>query len=547
MFCYQCEQTARGTGCTSQGVCGKDEKTAVLQDLLIYATKGVAQYAHRAAQLGAFNPEVNVFAVEALFTTITNVDFDPERLHGWLKKAAQMRDEAKKLYEDAARKADQPVETLTGPAAWQPAADIDGLVEQGRDKGILKRHADWGDDTADLHDLILFGLKGVAAYADHAHVLGKEDNAVYAEYFRLLDLIVDAKANADKLLAGSLEVGKLTLRVTELLDAANTGAYGHPAPTPVRVTPVKGKAILVSGHDLKDLEELLKQTEGKGINVYTHGEMLPAHGYPKLHAYKHLVGHYGTAWNNQQKEFPDFPGAVLMTTNCIQKPRDSYFKRIFTTGLVAWPGVVHVTRKDFGPVIDTALKAPGFQVDEPEKTILVGFGHNAVMAAAPKVIELVKAGKIKHFFLVGGCDGSRPERNYYTEFVQKTPKDTVVLTLACGKFKFNRLELGDIEGIPRLLDVGQCNDSYSAVQIAVALAKAFGTDVNSLPLSLIISWYEQKAVAVLLMLLHLGIKNIHLGPTLPAFITPNLLNILVKNFAIKPITTADADLKAILG
>jgi hydroxylamine reductase len=275
--------------------------------------------------------------------------------------------------------------------------------------------------------------------------------------------------------------------------------------------------------------------------------MLPAHSYPKLHAYKHLVGHYGTAWNNQQREFPEFPGAILMTTNCIQKPRDSYFKRIFTTGLVAWPGVVHVTRRDFGPVIDTALKAPGFQVDEPERTILVGFGHNAVMAAAPKVIELVKAGKIKHFFLVGGCDGSKPERNYYTEFVQKTPKDTVVLTLACGKFKFNHLELGDIEGIPRLLDVGQCNDSYSAVQIAVALAKAFNTDVNSLPLSLIVSWYEQKAVAVLLMLLHLGIKNIRLGPSLPAFITPNLLNILVQNFAIKPVSTADADLKAILG
>jgi hydroxylamine reductase len=548
MFCYQCEQTARGTGCTVQGVCGKDERTAVLQDLLIHATKGIARYAHRARALGATDPEINAFTAEALFATITNVDFDPERLKVLLDRAAALRDKARGLYETAAKQAGKPVETLSGPAAWQPAADIAGLVEQGRPLGILGRHEQWGDDIADLHDLVLFGLKGAAAYADHAHVLGHDDDRLFAEFHRLLDLLAREEQDAGTLLGAALETGKLNLGVTELLDKANTSTYGHPEPTRVRLTPVKGKAILISGHDLRDLELLLKQTEGKGINVYTHGEMLPCHGYPKLKAYKHLAGHYGTAWQNQQKEFPAFPGAILMTTNCIQRPAAGYKDRIFTTGLVAWPGVGHVgPDKDFAPVIAAALAQPGFTADGPEQYITVGFGHEAVLGVAPKVIELVKAGKIKHFFLIGGCDGVKAERNYYTEFAQKVPKDAVILTLACGKFKFNRLEFGDIEGIPRLLDIGQCNDSYSAVQIAVALAKAFGTDVNGLPLSLILSWYEQKAVAVLLTLLSLGIKNIRLGPSLPAFLTPNLVKILVDKFNIMPITTPDADLKAILG
>ena len=547
MFCYQCEQTAKGTGCTVQGVCGKDETCAILQDLLLYAVKGIAQYAHRARQLGATHPEVNAFTVEALFATITNVDFDPERLENLLRHAAGMRLNAKRMYEDVCRKAGKTPESLSGPAAWSPAVGIKALVEQGRDKGILARHQQWGDDVADLHDLVLFGLKGMAAYTDHAHVLGKEDDAIYAEIHRQLDLLASGKFTADQLLAEALNTGKLNYRATELLDAANTGTYGHPTPTKVRVTPVKGKAILVSGHDLKDLEEILKQTEGQNINVYTHGEMLPCHGYPKLSAYKHLAGHYGTAWQNQQKEFPEFPGAILMTTNCIQRPQKSYFDRIFTTGLVAWPGVTHVTRQDFSPVINAAFNAPGFDKDGEEKYITVGFGHNAVMSVAPKVIDLVKAGKIKHFFLIGGCDGVKAERNYFTEFAQKVPKDSVILTLACGKFKFNRLAFGDIEGIPRLLDIGQCNDSYSAIQIAAALAKAFNTDVNGLPLSFIISWYEQKAVAVLLTLLYLGIKDIRLGPTLPAFLTPNLVKILVDKFNIMPIKTAQEDLKAILG
>jgi hydroxylamine reductase len=548
MFCYQCEQTAKGTGCTVHGVCGKDETCATLQDLLLYATKGVAQYAHRARQLGATHPEVNTFTVEALFATITNVDFDPERLESLLRRAAGMRLNAKRMYEDACRKAGKTPESLAGPAAWSPAVGIKALVEQGRDKGILARHAQWGDDVADLHDLVLFGLKGAAAYADHAHALGYDDDTVYAEFHRILDLLAQDKQDSAVLLATSLETGKLNLKVMGLLDKANTTTYGHPVPTKVRVTPVKGRCILVSGHDLRDVALLLKQTEGTDINIYTHGEMLPTHGYPLLKAYKHFAGHFGTAWNNQQREFPDFPGAILMTTNCIQKPRDSYASRIFTTGLVAWPGLTHIgPDKDFTPVINAALALPGYAADEAEKTIMVGFGHNAVMSVAGKVIDLVNAGKIKHFFLIGGCDGSKPDRNYYTEFAQAVPKDSVILTLACGKFKFNHLEFGDIEGIPRLLDIGQCNDSYSAIQIAAALAKAFNTDVNGLPLSIILSWYEQKAVAVLLTLLSLGIKNIRLGPSLPAFLTPNLVKILVDNFNIMPIKTAQEDLKAILG
>jgi len=505
-------------------------------------------FAHRARQLGATDAEVNAFTAEALFATITNVDFDPERLHGLLKRAAEMRDRARQLYEGAAGKAGKPVEQLAGPAAWQPATDIDGLVEQGRGVGILSRHEQWGDDVADLHDLVLFGLKGAAAYADHAHVLGYDEDKLHAEFHRLLDLMARPEQAADSLLGAAIETGKLNLGVMELLDKANTTTYGHPEPTPVRVTPVKGKCILVSGHDLRDLDLLLKQTEGKGINVYTHGEMLPCHGYPKLKAYRHLVGHYGTAWQNQQKEFPDFPGAILMTTNCIQKPRDSYRDRIFTTGLVAWPGVTHIgTDKDFAPVIEAALAAPGFAADGVEKHITVGFGRNAVMAVAPKVIQLVLAGKIRRFFLIGGCDGSKPDRNYYTELAQKVPEDCVILTLACGKFKFNRLEFGDIEGIPRLLDIGQCNDSYSAIQVALGLSGATGLAVNDLPLSIILSWYEQKAVAVLLTLLALGIKNIRIGPSLPAFLTPNLVQTLVDKFSITPITTPDEDLKAILG
>jgi hydroxylamine reductase len=547
MFCYQCEQTAKGIGCTIQGVCGKDPTTAVLQDLLVHATKGIAMYAHRARLLGEVDREVNVFTLEALFSTVTNVDFDPERIQTLIYKAAEVRDKAKSMYETAVAKAGKTSEVLGGPASWVPAGDLAGLIDQGTQVGVESRKAKYGEDITGLIELVTYGLKGAAAYADHAQILGYEDDKVYATFHEILNYLAGETFTVEELLTKALKVGELNLRVMELLDTAHTTTFGHPVPTAVRITPVKGKAILVSGHDLKDLEELLKQTEGKGVNVYTHCEMLPAHGYPGLKKYKHLVGNYGGAWQVQTKEFDEFPGAILITTNCLQRPRDTYKARIFTTGLVAWPGVTHIADKDFSPVIKAALEAPGFPEDEPEKTITVGFARNAVLSVADKVIDAVKSGAIRHFFLVGGCDGAKPGRSYYTEFVEKTPKDTVVLTLACGKYRFNKMDLGDIGGIPRLLDIGQCNDAYSAIQIAVALANAFGVSVNDLPLSLILSWYEQKAVAILLTLLYLGVKNIRLGPSLPAFITPPVLQVLVDNYGIKPISTPDEDLAAILG
>mgnify|MGYP001081120000 CR=1 FL=1 len=546
MFCYQCEQTAKGTGCTAHGVCGKDPETAALQDLLIHACKGIAMYAHRARQLGAKDRQIDVFVNQAVFSTLTNVNFDPKRLERLLRQAATLRDKAKGLYQDACRNAGQQPQELTGPAQWQPAASLNGLVDQGEDVSIQKRIDRLGPDVTGLQELMTYGIKGAAAYTDHAQILGVEDDAHYAAVHEALSYLADEPTDAAELTGKCLWTGQVNLKAMELLDRANTDTYGHPEPTAVRVTPVRGKAIVVSGHDLKDLEELLKQTAGKGINVYTHGEMLPCLAYPGLKKYPHLVGNYGGAWQDQRQEFDAFPGAILMTTNCIQKPKDSYKDRIFTTGLVGWPGVAHIANHDYKPVIDAALAAPGFTEDAPEKTITIGFGRNAVMSVAGAVIDAVKAGKIRHFFLIGGCDGAKPGRNYYTELAQQVPDDCVILTLACGKYRFNKLEFGDIGGIPRLLDVGQCNDSYSAVQIAVALAKAFNTDVNSLPLSLVLSWYEQKAVAILLTLLHLGIKDIRIGPSLPAFVTSPVLNVLVENFGIKPISTPQEDLQAIL-
>jgi len=546
MFCYQCEQTAKGVGCTIMGVCGKDTRTAALQDLLVYATKGIGMYAHRARQLGVTDHDADIFTLEALFSTVTNVNFDPERLAAFLRKAPWIRERLKTAYEEAAKKAGKTPEMLGGPASWKPAADLDGLVKQGEEIGVMSRKKEFGEDITGLQELLTSGLKGMAAYADHAHILGQEDDEVYAFLYRALDYLTRGKQSVDELTGLALACGEMNLRVMGLLDAANTGAYGHPVPTKVRVEPLKGKAILVSGHDLKDLYELLVQTEGKGINVYTHGEMLPAHSYPKLHAFKHLAGNYGGAWQEQRKEFDAFPGAILMTTNCIQSPKDSYKARIFTSGLVAWPGVRHIHDRNFAPVIDAALAAGGFTEDGPDKTIMVGFGREAVLGVADKVIEAVKSGKIKRFFLIGGCDGARPGRSYYTDFAQAVPRDSVILTLACGKYRFNKLDFGDIGGIPRLLDVGQCNDAYSAIQIALALANAFETDVNSLPLSLVLSWYEQKAVVILLTLLYLGIRNIRLGPSLPAFVTPPVLKVLVDTFNLMPTTTPEEDLKAIL-
>jgi len=547
MMCLQCEQTAKGTGCTVQGVCGKDPQTAALQDLLVYAVKDIARYAHRAYQLGAKDRDVDVFMVKALFSTLTNVNFDPSRFKEFIAEAAQMKDRAQRLYEKAAKQAGRAPEKLERPVAWwEGGDDLLTLVNLGREVGIDRRMEKLGRTATGLQELIVYGLKGAAAYADHAQILGKEDEPLYAAFREMLDYLTRGPTDTNDLLQRALQVGAINLKAMELLDAANTGTYGHPEPTKVRITPVKGKCILVSGHDLKDLEEVLKQTQGKGINVYTHGEMLPCNAYPALKKYKHLVGNYGGAWQVQRNEFEAFPGAVLMTTNCLQKPKENYQARIFTSGLVGWPGVSHITDRNFTPVIEAALAAPGFPVDVPEKYVTIGFARNTVMSVAGKVIDLVKQGKIRHFFLIGGCDGAKPGRNYYTEFAEQVPADCVILTLACGKYRFNKLEFGQIEGIPRLLDVGQCNDAYSAVQVAVALAKAFGCGVNDLPLSMILSWFEQKAVAILLTLLHLGIQNIRLGPSLPAFVTPDVLNVLVEKFHIQPITTVKEDLAAAL-
>ncbi len=547
MFCYQCEQTAKGKGCTIAGVCGKDAVTAALQDLLVYETKGIAKYANEARKLGKCDEAIDKFLAEALFTTITNVNFDADSVENLVYQAEEVKTRARSLYEAACAEQGKTPETFGGPAEWKPGSSRDELLAQAEAIGISARIEKQGETIVGLQELATYGLKGLAAYMDHATILGQKDPKANEGLESALAYLADEPADVDDLFKFNLDVGALNLKTMELLDAANTGKYGDPEPTPVRITPVKGKAIVVSGHDLRDLELLLQQTEGKGINVYTHGEMLPCHGYPELKKYKHLVGNYGGAWQDQQKEFDAFPGAILMTTNCIQKPRDSYKDRIFTTGLVQWPGVVHIGEdKDFTPVIEAALAAPGFAEDEPEKTILVGFGHEAVLSVAPQVIDAVKAGKIRHFFLIGGCDGARPGRNYYTEFAQAVPDDCVILTLACGKYRFNKLEFGDIGGIPRLLDIGQCNDAYSAIKIASALAEAFGTDVNGLPLSMILSWYEQKAVSILLTLLHLGIKDIRLGPTLPAFVTEPALKVLVDLFGLKPITTVEEDLKACL-
>ncbi len=546
MFCYQCEQTAQGKGCTVQGVCGKDPTTATLQDLLIHAVKGLAQYAHRLRALGIVDPEINLFTVEALFSTITNVDFDPARLQGLLERGGELKERARQRYQEACQRAGKEPERLTGPAEWQPATTLDGLVQQGREVGIVARHNRFGDEQADLMDLILFGLKGAAAYTDHAAILGKEDDRIYARFHELLDYLCGDNFTTDGLFARALAVGELNFRVTRLLDEANCSAYGEPVPTKVRVTPVRGKAICVSGHDLRDQAALLEQTRDRGINIYTHGEMLPAHGYPRLKAYKHLVGNYGSAWQNQQKEFPLFPGAILMTTNCLQRPQESYKERIFTSGLVAWPGVRHVHRNDFSPVIEAALAQPGFTAEGVEHYITVGFGRNTLLSKVPEIAEMIQTQRLRHIFLIGGCDGAKPGRNYYTQFAQEVPADCLILTLACGKYRFNKLEFGEIGGLPRLWDVGQCNDSYAAIEFVIALSQALGVEPNELPLSLVLSWYEQKAVAVLLTLLYLGIKNIRLGPSLPAFLTPGLIQALIDRFNLQPITTPAEDLKAIL-
>jgi len=528
MFCYQCEQTAGCTGCTGNtGVCGKSANTARLQDELTGALIGLARATEGNEQL--VTEEMNQLVLEGLFTTITNVNFNDETLKLLIDK---IEDTKKKLVPNCF--------TCSDSCGRNNNFDMSTLWTTD-------------EDIRSLKSLILFGIRGMAAYAYHASVLGYTDETISKFFYKALFAIGMKDWGMDKLLPIVLEVGKVNLRCMELLDQANTTTYGTPVPTTVPLTIEKGPFIIITGHDLKDLQLLLEQTKDKGINIYTHGEMLPAHAYPELKKYSHLKGNFGTAWQNQQKEFDNIPGAILYTTNCLMPVKPSYADRVFTTEVVSYPEIVHIgEEKDFTPVIEKALALGGYTKDQHMTGInggiqvTTGFSHGTVLSVADQVIEAVKNGDIKHFFLVGGCDGDRVGRNYYTEFVKQSPADSIILTLACGKYRFNDLDLGTIGGLPRIMDMGQCNDAYSAIKVAIALAEAFECDVNELPLSMVLSWYEQKAVCILLTLLYLGIKNIHIGPTLPAFISPNVLNFLVENYGLSPISTPEEDIKKLL-
>ena len=548
MFCYQCEQTAGCAGCTgSTGVCGKTAETARLQDQLVGAMIGLA----RAAE-GVECPGDRVYrtVIEGLFTTLTNVSFDDDAIRAQIEKTHR---EKERLLAAPVKKSAGPREKAAGESGAAENAACAVASVQDTDDYNLGLLWDMDPDIRSLKSLILFGLKGMAAYAYHALMLGASDETV--NQFFLTGLREIAKdGTVESLLPTVLKVGEVNLTCMAMLDAANTGTYGTPIPVSVPLVVERGPFIVVTGHDLKDLELLLKQTEGKGVNIYTHGEMLPAHAYPELRKYPQLKGNFGTAWQNQQKEFADIPAPILFTTNCLMPPKKSYADRVFTTEVVAYPGMVHIDdEKDFTPVIEKALKLGGYQEDRQftgingGTQVMTGFGHGTILSMADQVIDAVKSGAIRHFFLVAGCDGAKPGRNYYTDFVKQTPADSIVLTLACGKFRFNDLDLGNIGGLPRIMDMGQCNDAYGAIKVAMALAEAFGCEVNEIPLSFVLSWYEQKAVCILLTLLHLGIRNIRLGPSLPAFLSPNILNFLVENYGIGPVTTPEEDLKALLG
>ncbi len=540
MFCYQCEQTAEGKGCTTFGVCGKNPEVSALQDLLIYMLRGLSQLALEGQKVGVKDEQLNLFICESAFATLTNVNFDPKKLMEYINKSVRLRD----ILREKVRTAGGYVE-FHGPVDMLLEKTQEGLIRQGKQVGI---NADLSND-ADLHGLhwlLIYGIKGVAAYTYHAYRLGKKDDKVFGFIQQGLAATLDKSLGVDDFFDLVLKCGEINIRAMELLDAGNTEAYGHPVPTQVPLGHRKGKAILVSGHDLKDISEVLEQSQGKGIYVYSHGEMLPAHAYPELKKYSHFFGHYGTAWQNQQKEFANFPGAILMTTNCIQKPTENYKGNLFTSGPVGWPGVTHIECSnticcDFSAVIEKALEMPGFTQDKTDKTVTVGFGRKSFLSLVENITESVMKGHVNSFFLVAGCDGAKPGRNYYTEFVEKTPNDSLVLTLACGKFRFFDKDLGQVDGIPRLLDIGQCNDAYSAIKVGEAFEEIFKVPISELPLFFILSWYEQKAVAILLSLFYLGV-NIRLGPSFPAFMTPKIL----ERLKIKPLKTPDEDLKAIL-
>ena len=543
MFCYQCEQTAGGKGCTKMGVCGKTPEVAALQDLLIYQIKGISCYAKELVEKGEnVDKDIVSFIEDTLFTTLTNVNFDADVHVEMLKKSQKIK--------EALRSKVGSIKNNTDHATYNLSETKAEMLKDAKKAGIMYDQ-NLDPDIRSLRQTIIYGLKGISAYGHQARALGYYDDQVDNFYVRALEATTDDNLDVEELIRWTMRTGDMSVAVMKKLDEANTTVYKNPSPQKVNVHIKKGPFIIVSGHDLKDLDMLLKQTEGKGINIYTHGEMIPSHGYPELKKYPHLVGNFGGAWQDQQKEFDDIPGCILMTTNCLMRPRETYKDRIFTTSVVGWDGVKYIGKKedgtkDFSEIIDKALELGGYKEDQEPHEILVGFGHHATLSHAETIVNAVKEGKIRHFFLIGGCDGARPGRNYYTEFAKKVPKDCVILTLACGKYRFNKLEFGEVAGLPRLLDVGQCNDAYSAVRIATALADAFDTDVNGLPLSLIISWYEQKAVADLLALLSLGIKGIYLGPTLQAFLSPNVLQYLVDTFDLRLISTPDDDLKSCL-
>lgn len=539
MFCYQCEQTAGGKGCTKVGVCGKTPEIAAMQDLLIYQLKGISIYAMKLIGKGEkVSKHIVSFVEDSLFMTLTNVNFDPEAHMRALEKSQQVKEELRNKLNGENVDREEALYNLSNTQ--------EEILEDAKKAGIMYNQ-DLDADIRSVRETIKYGLKGIAAYAHQARFINYISDEVDEFYFKALEALTDDSLSLQDLIKVLLETGEKSVKVMEVLDKGNNEKYNSPTPTKVNVNIKKGPFIVVSGHDLRDLEMLLEQTEGKGINIYTHGEMLPSHGYPELNKFPHLVGNFGSAWQNQQKEFDGIPGCILMTTNCMMKPRDSYRDRIFSTSVVGWDNVKHISKdenghKDFSEIINKALELGGFEQDEEVKEILVGFGHKATLSHAGAIIDAVKEGKLRHFFLIGGCDGAKPGRNYYTEFAEKVPQDCVILTLACGKYRFNKLDFGTVAGLPRLLDVGQCNDAYSAVRIALALADAFETDINSLPLTIVLSWYEQKAVADLLALLYLGVKGMYLGPSLPAFITPNVLQFLVDTFGIKPISTAEEDL-----
>lgn len=542
MFCYQCEQTVGGKGCTKRGVCGKTPEIANLQDLLIYQLKGISCYAKEILDKGGnIDQEVVKFVENGLFTTLTNVNFDPEVHINLLKKSQKIKEKLRKI----APKGEYPEHAI-----YNLSDSKDEMLKDAIKAGIMYDDS-LDQDIRSLRSTILYGLKGIAAYGHQARFINFIDKEVDNFYFKALEATTNNKLSSEDLIELTMKTGNIAIAVMKLLDDANTSKYKNPTPHKVNITLKKGPFIIVSGHDLRDLEMLLEQSEGKGINIYTHGEMLPAHGYDGLKKYKHLVGNFGSAWQNQQKEFDDIPGCILMTTNCLMQPRESYKDRIYSTSVVGWEGIKHIKAdedgyKDFSEIINKALELGGYDEDEEYKEILVGFGHKTTLSNAEKIVSAVNDGNIKHLFVIGGCDGARPGRNYYTDFAKLVPKDCIILTLACGKYRFNKLEFGEVAGLPRLLDIGQCNDLYSAVKIATSLADAFDTNVNSLPLSIILSWYEQKAVADLLALLALGIRGIYLGPSLPAFLSPNVLQYLVDNFDLKPISTPDEDLKICL-